>query len=298
MRPDQDESRIIYRGAFFSVGQFRRGPNHSDFGGPHQIGGTLMVFPRTSVIIAHAGKEPVVADTNTVMYYNDGQVYSRHKLSAKGDLCDWFGLDHQLVADAIQPFDPHVEDHPCMPFSFSHGPSDAAVYLLQRTMVNSILDPQPPDILFLEESVMSILRQAIGRLYTHRRMTPRQSNGTRESEVVEAVRNFLALHFEQQLSLDRISRYVHYSPFHLCRIFRKHTRFSIHQYLNQLRLRASLEFMTQPNTDLTCLALHLGYASHSHFTAAFRKTFGITPSGLRNTSRATVRQLLSKISIA
>ncbi|MDQ2693192.1 MAG: hypothetical protein M3Y68_14230 [Chloroflexota bacterium] len=42
----------------------------------------------------------------------------------------------------------------------------------------------------------------------------------------------------------------------------------------------------------------MGFASHSHFTAAFRKTFGTPPSTLRRASRQTVRELLSKISIA
>jgi AraC-like DNA-binding protein len=30
--------------------------------------------------------------------------------------------------------------------------------------------------------------------------------------------------------------------------------------------------------DLTALALDLGFSSHSHFSAVFRRTFGLTPS--------------------
>jgi AraC-like DNA-binding protein len=32
---------------------------------------------------------------------------------------------------------------------------------------------------------------------------------------------------------------------------------------------------------LTRLALDLGYSSHSHFTASFRRAFGLTPSAAR-----------------
>lgn len=298
MRPDQDESKAIYRGAFFTIGQFRRGPEHSNFSGPHQIGGTLMVFPRTGVLIAHAGKEPVVADPNTVMFYNDGQVYSRHKLSEKGDLCDWFGLDSRLVADAIRPFDTGVDDRPCHPFDHSHAPSNATTYLLQRTVFHGLLGRKQPDALHLEETVLQVVRQVIETSYQTRGITPRRIRRASERDVVHAVQNYLALHFEEQISLEQVSTYVHYSPFHLCRIFRKHTELSIHQYLNQLRLRISLEYLTQSNTDLTRLSLQLGYASHSHFTDAFRKTFGVTPSRLRNLSSASMLQFLSKISIA
>src|SRR5687768_13109586 len=144
MREEQEVDSPIYKGVFFSIGQFRLKPKHLNFGGPHRIGGTLIVFPRTSVTITHAGKDPVVADPNTVMFYNDGQVYSRDKLSDKGDLCEWFGFDPKLVADAIRCFDRHVDDHPIEPFQFSHGPSDTTSYLWQRLVVDHILGDQHP----------------------------------------------------------------------------------------------------------------------------------------------------------
>ncbi|HUE97881.1 MAG TPA: helix-turn-helix transcriptional regulator [Anaerolineales bacterium] len=299
MREDQDASRPIYNGAFFRIGQFRRGSKHSNFGGPHQIGGTLVVFPRTSVTITHAGKDPVVADPNTVMFYNHGQIYSRDKLSDKGDLCEWFGFDPTLVADAIRSFDEHVDDHPCEPFAFSHGPSDTASYLWQRLVVDHILGAQQQlDHLFIEETVMQILNRVIENRYRQRAVYPFKTKVSQESEVVDAIQNVLAVRFEQNPSLEQIATQLNYSPFHLCRIFRKHTGQSIRQYLNQLRLRASLEYVTQANTDLTSLALEMGFASHSHFTEAFRKTFGTPPSGLRNISQRTLRQLWRKISIA
>ena len=298
MRADQDASGPIYDGAFFRVGKFWRGPKHPNFNGPHWSGGTLIVFPRTSVTITYAGKAPVVADPNVVMFYNPGQIYSRGKLSEAGDLCEWFGFGTELVAEAIRFFDPYVDDHPFEPFQFSHGPSDTTSYLLQRVVVNHILGAQQSDELFIEETVMQVLKRVIESSYRQRGISPKQTKTSAEKEVVDAIQKVLATRFEQNLSLEQIATQLNYSPFHLCRLFRKHTGRSIHQYLNQLRLRTSLEYITQANTDLTSLALKLGFASHSHFTEAFRKTFGAPPSELRKTSRQEIRQLLSKISIA
>ncbi|MEZ4619900.1 MAG: helix-turn-helix domain-containing protein [Caldilineaceae bacterium] len=59
----------------------------------------------------------------------------------------------------------------------------------------------------------------------------------------------------------------------------------MHQYTAQLRMRAALERITDPGTDLTAVALDLGYSSHSHFTSAFRRAFGILPSALRRNQR-------------
>lgn len=298
MRKEQDASGPIYDGSWFRIGRFRREPKDPDFGGPHQVGGALVVFPRTSVTITHAGKDPVVAGPNIVMFYNHGQIYSREKISEKGDLCEWFGFDPKLVADAIRPFDPFVDDHPFEPFQFSHGPSDSASYLLQRLVVDHILGTQQPDHLFIEETVLRILKRVIDNNYRQRGVFPSDTKVSSEKETVEATQKLLLTWFERNPSLQQIAAQLNYSPFHLCRLFRKHTGLSIHQYLNQLRLRSSLEYVTQANTDLTSLALKVGFASHSHFTEAFRKTFGAAPSKLRNPSHQQMRQFLSKISIA
>jgi AraC-like DNA-binding protein len=37
--------------------------------------------------------------------------------------------------------------------------------------------------------------------------------------------------------------------------------------------------------DLTTLALNLGFSSHSHFSAVFRRAFGLTPSQFREATR-------------
>jgi AraC family transcriptional regulator len=71
------------------------------------------------------------------------------------------------------------------------------------------------------------------------------------------------------------------SVFHLARIFKVRTGFSLHTYRTQLRLRAALERLREPGLDLIDIALDLGFSSHSHFTETFRRSFGKTPSAVR-----------------
>jgi AraC-like DNA-binding protein len=60
----------------------------------------------------------------------------------------------------------------------------------------------------------------------------------------------------------------------------------LHGYLTQLRLARALVELPHAS-DLTTLALDLGFSSHSHFTAVFRAAFGCTPSQFRETARPT-----------
>src|SRR5262249_37447049 len=73
--------------------------------------------------------------------------------------------------------------------------------------------------------------------------------------------------------------------------FQQRTGAPVHRYLTRLRLRASLERLADGETDLTALALELGFSSHSHFTGAFRREFGRTPSAVRRDPvRRTIRE--------
>ena len=91
----------------------------------------------------------------------------------------------------------------------------------------------------------------------------------------------MAARLAQPISLDDVSRAVHASPFHFARIFQERTGVPVHRYLTRLRLRAALERVAAGESDLTRLALELGFSSHSHFTDAFRREFGRAPSTVR-----------------
>jgi AraC-like DNA-binding protein len=77
----------------------------------------------------------------------------------------------------------------------------------------------------------------------------------------------------QKLSLSELARAVFSSPFHLARVFRRETGTSLHGYQTRLRLSVALERLADGASDLTTLALDLGFASHAHFTDAFRRGF-------------------------
>jgi len=48
-----------------------------------------------------------------------------------------------------------------------------------------------------------------------------------------------------------------------------------------VRLRTALELIPGNENNLTDLAFQLGFSSHSHFTLAFRKAFGVPPTQIQ-----------------
>jgi AraC-like DNA-binding protein len=81
-------------------------------------------------------------------------------------------------------------------------------------------------------------------------------------------------------------------------LVRKEVGIPIHQYLNRLRLGASLDCLADGAESLTQLALDLGYSSHSHFTHAFQQEFRISPSQFRcSTNGARLRQMSKNLKV-
>lgn len=119
---------------------------------------------------------------------------------------------------------------------------------------------------------------------------PRQTHAGRR-DAVAMVQAILAANYEKPIRLEDVARAVDLSPFHLCRTFKRTTGVHMHQYLNRLRLRAALEQVAEPHMAFAEIAHDYGFSSQSHFAAAFRKEFRITPSEARRLATRSLSQL-------
>jgi AraC-like DNA-binding protein len=271
------------------VGRFSIGPDDPEFAVAGQMRRHEFVFPRTSVWIEHEGERPFIADPTVVTYYNPHEPYRRRVLSPEGDRCDWYSFDAAVLTDLVGRLDPSTKDRPERPFRFRHGPTDPVAYAQQRLVAHHLDGPEPADPVLVEEVMLDVLARVLGRSYAARGLSavaPTVAKLAAAREVVQRVRAHALLHLDQRLTLSDLARRVECSPFQLCRAFRRATGGAVHHWLLRLRLHTSLERVAQPGSDLTVIALDFGFASHSHFTAAFRRTFGLTPSALRRRARA------------
>jgi AraC-like DNA-binding protein len=273
---------VVFASPLVRIGRWRCPAEHPQFVDSGPIADAKFVFPREGVWIKHDGGEPFVADANTVTYYNKGQGYTRQKLSLRGDQCEWFQVAPGALAETLSAHEPAAVDRPDLPFSFTHGPSDPDSYLRQRMVFEHVSHEQHADQLFVEEAVLSILGDVTKLAYARHGAKPAaRARQRRDVDLVEAARDVIARNFKENLSLSDIAREVESSVFHLARVFKARTGFSLHAYRNQLRLRAALERLAEPGIDLIDIALDLGFSSHSHFTETFRRSFGKTPSAVR-----------------
>ncbi|PYP99213.1 MAG: hypothetical protein DMF82_25595 [Acidobacteria bacterium] len=188
-----------------------------------------------------------------------------------------------------------VHDRPGRPFCYRRAPSAPQVYLTQRLLARELDDPTALDPSAVIETALALAASAVASAFPAAK-APRPSAATRRErqarERVEAVRSEIARAYDRHQPLEELAATVGFSVYHLCRTFRKHTGLPVHRYRNRLRLRAALERLADPGVDLTGVALDVGFSSHSHFTAAFRAEFGVTPSQVRRSRFKAIRSRL------
>lgn len=275
------DDRVVYQGSTVWIGRFRCPRDDRRFGPWAEIDGHCLVFPRTSVYIEHEGHDALVADPNHVMFYNRGQVYRRTAISNRGDMCEWFAIDPSVLVDAISEFDPSVANRPDTPLPVARGTCSRAAYAAQRMLYRHVCSGGEVDEMLVEETVYLLVNDVVGgAVESQHGRRERQSD-----QCVEEAARVINERYEDRLSLDEIADSVELSAFHLCRQFKKRMGVTIHQYLTRVRLRTSLERLGEKGSDLTRIALSLGFSSHSHFTDSFRREFGLTPSAFRDGHR-------------
>jgi AraC family transcriptional regulator len=291
--------RALYDGLLVSVRAYccracRSGPAAEEDSGSNDI-----VLMRRGAFCKHFARRCITADVNQAVFFSKGSTYRVSHPADCGDRGTVFTVAPGVLSEMIRGLDPSIDDRPERPFPFLTGPCDTAVFWRHRELVQrlEVAASEPIEALWADvtalQLVADVLQAAFGRHGLPRRRG-RNNTEADHADRTEAAKTWLASRLRERIGLDDVARAVHASPFHFARVFHQQTGVPIHRYLIQLRLRAALERLEGGANDLTALALDVGFSSHSHFTDAFRREFGRTPSDVRRNAACHSLREMSK----
>ncbi|HET9209175.1 MAG TPA: AraC family transcriptional regulator [Thermoanaerobaculia bacterium] len=249
----------------------------------------VVSFVHSGAFVLHARSRPAVIDATSVLFHNPGEPFRSEHPFGCHDHGSSIVILRELLLDLLGP-------DARFPKILLHGLFGA--HLLQRLLVRSLREGKPREAMAVEEAVLKVLREVLkGDAQDRASSTsPRERSRARRSYAEDA-KALLQQRFRERLQLDDIARSLYVSPYHLCRLFREETGVPIHSYLNRLRLREALEPIAEGEADLSRLAAGLGFSSHSHFTAAFRKEFGMSPRGVKKLAAARVSEMVRSLEL-
>jgi AraC-like DNA-binding protein len=233
-----------------------------------------VVLPYAGVFTYSVGRRSALIDTNrTLMVPANVEFADSHPIPNVG---------HSVVA--VTPM-PDVMDElcrllgstPAYAFGALSRPALPSTHLATHRLRMQACGAASP--LQADEAAIAILRTVIGAPAVPRDPAPK---------VVQRAKRVLHEFGFERISLGDVARLVGISPVYLTQQFSRAEGVSLYQY--QLRLRLDRALVELPDcTSITRLALDLGFSSHSHFSAAFRGAFAITPAEFRASTRRRER---------
>jgi AraC family transcriptional regulator len=256
-------------------------PDDPDWGEDNVVLRTIVALPAAPVWQAHDGAEPQLVNQNNVVLHHPGSEYRRERFRGVGYRCLFLIPASSLIRQVATELDPAAGESAVVRFKNSSGPLDARTFGLSRMAARYLKSPGS-DPTPAREVLYEILRGSVRASDPGAPSRPARSAATRRArrEMVEGAKEILVDRMADRVSLDDLAGFLYTTPYHLARVFRAATGFSVHGYLVQLRLRTGFDSMRPDADDIGQVGRALGYRSHSHFTASFRRTFGMAPSRL------------------
>jgi AraC family transcriptional regulator len=96
------------------------------------------------------------------------------------------------------------------------------------------------------------------------------------------VLEYIEAHLPERLDLHVLAKEAGISPFHFADLFTKALGETPHRHVQHLRMQAAKAMLRDTDKTILDVALTCGFGSASHFAAAFRRQFSLSPTEYRS----------------
>lgn len=106
---------------------------------------------------------------------------------------------------------------------------------------------------------------------------------------------FIEEHLDGKLELDTVAKAMHYSKYHLHRMFCQITGITLHNYILRRQLTKAAKKLVFSEESILDISMSCGYESQQAFTAAFKAMYKLSPAEFRR--RQTFYPLQAKCAL-
>ena len=236
---------------------------------------TQLVFPYRGIYVRRVGHDQAVAEVNQVLFFNAAEAYRVSHPVGGGDA----SLAVVIGEPTLRELAPRALLHEGAALAFRRprlridARAQALVALLRHSLRRNLAEP-----LEAEGLALTLVQRALGPRTTHA-----AGASVGRQKLVDRVKLVLASDLARRWTLAEIAAEVRGSPVYLTQVFQQVEGLPLYRYQLRLRLARALDLLPHYD-DLTALSLDLGFSSHSHFSAAFRATYGRSPSEFRQST--------------
>ena len=99
---------------------------------------------------------------------------------------------------------------------------------------------------------------------------------------IETVIDYIESHLDEKLDLEKVSEAVHYSKYHLHRMFTNTVGMTIHDYVQRRQLTEAAKLLVFSSKPIIEVAFFCGYESQQAFSSAFKSMYKVPPAQYRD----------------
>ena len=125
-----------------------------------------------------------------------------------------------------------------------------------------------------EHYLCGIIWQIFGRLIQN----TKNNSSVYDNYVKPAITLMNIFTSDTSLNVTNIANQLHITPEHLSRIFKSETGLSPKKYLNDIRMKKAIEYISKANTTVLRTAEAVGFSDAFTFSRAFKRYYGCSPS--------------------
>ena len=234
------------------------------------------MFPYRGLYVRSVGHVEAVAEANQVVFFNEDEPYQVSHPVEGGDSSLSIGIGAAMLLE-LTPAE-YIPGKDRATFNRSRLRIDAGAQALMALLRHK-LGRGAIGTLEAETLTIAMVRRALGECTWH---TAAGSIG--RQKLVDRAKLVLSSDLGRRWTLAEIAGDVGVSPVYLTQVFQRVEGQPLYRYQLQLRLARALDLLGD-YSDLTGLALDLGFSRYSHFSSAFKKTHGLTPLEFRRSAR-------------
>lgn len=164
------------------------------------------------------------------------------------------------------------------------GDSPAYISLQQHKVIQNLLDcPMSGKMaqILMETSVVQIVLWQLHALFRDTEGRRPARIAQHDHDVANALKEYLTANFLDDHSLASLARHFGVNSNKLMFLFKSVFGTSIFEYISDLQMEYAMRLIREDQKFVTEAARILGYKNPHHFSAAFKKKFGICPSTVK-----------------
>lgn len=108
-----------------------------------------------------------------------------------------------------------------------------------------------------------------------------EKKGQQGNTIVEKAKNYIALEYHKDISLEEVAKYVDISSYYFSKLFKEEEGKNFIEYVTELRIAKARELLLNEKISIKEVCRNVGYSDPNYFSRIFKKVTMETPTEYR-----------------